>query len=269
MHSVDISGQKFHCLKCGICCYNVLREETIDDYGFNFRGEWVRNPKSSLVILYNEKFELEQNLINYDLQARFYPQVVFFMKDYPVGFIYSYQLGVKKKKYCMFYDLSKLECKIYPIRPMICRVYPLGPNSFNGLNFLPEGTCLGATEMIRLVDSSFKEGELVYFPTSQKQMSSAYPVEFFLLTNVMNFNSWELEIILENLGSMFNLEKSMTASRVEEYTLLNFRDFIGWTRKNITNKQQKLMVQQFSQKLEFGKQHFAQQLATMFSKRKF
>lgn len=100
IHSVDISDQKFVCLKCGNCCYNILREKYSGDYAYNFQGELLLNPKTSVTILYNEKYELEQNLLNYDLKARFYPETVFFMKDYPYGFIYSYQLGVKKKKYC-------------------------------------------------------------------------------------------------------------------------------------------------------------------------
>lgn len=78
IHSVDISEQKFNCFKCGNCCYNVLREHNTGEYGYNFQGELVLNPRASLTILNNEKYELEKNLLNYDLQARFYPCTVFF-----------------------------------------------------------------------------------------------------------------------------------------------------------------------------------------------
>jgi len=247
IHSVDISDQKFICLKCGNCCYNVLRENDHGGYAYNFQGELLLNPKTSVTILYNEKYELEQNLLNYDLKARFYPETVFFMKDYPYGFIYSYQLGVKKKKYCMFYDLSKRECKIYPIRPAVCRSDPLGCNAFKGLNLLPEATCMGVIEMLHHVDSSIQEGELVYYPTSQNQMASAFPNEFFLHANIISFSRWELRLILDNLGSMFLDKKDVTPSRVNNYTLLNFHEFLGWARNKITEKHQRLKIQRFSQ----------------------
>lgn len=168
----------------------------------------------------------------------------------------------------MFYDLSKRECKIYPVRPVICRSYPLGRNSLDGSNLLPEATCTGVIEMINSVDPYFKEGELVYFPFSQEQMASVFPVGFLLLTNIIRFNKWELRIILENLGSMFLDEKEVTPSRVKDYTLLNFHEFLGWAKVKITEKHQKLMIQQFTQIFEFGKQHFAQQLANLVSKNK-
>jgi len=268
IHSVDISEQKFNCFKCGNCCYNILREQDTGEYGYNFQGELVLNPKASVTILYNEKYELEQNLLNYGLKARFYPETVFFMKDYPYGFVYSYQLGVIKKKYCMFYDLSKRECKIYPIRPIICRSYPLGCNAFKGLNLLPEATCTGVIEMINHVDPYVKKGELVYYPFSQDQMASAFSIEFFLRANIINFTRWELKMILDKLGSMFLDEKNVTPSRVNNYTLLNFHEFLGWAKDKITEKHQRLKIQQFTQIFELGKQHFAQQLANLVSKHK-
>ncbi len=268
IHSVDISDQTFNCVKCGNCCYNVLREHNTGEYGYNFRGELVLNPKTSLTILYNEKYELKQNLLKFDLQARFYPEMVFFMKDYPYGFEYSYQLGVKKKKYCLFYDLSKRECKVYPVRPIICRTYPLGCNAFEGSNLLPEATCTGVKEMINQVDPYIKEGELVYYPFSQNQMASVFRSEFFLGANIIGFTRWELKIILDNLGSMFLDDKSVTPSRVSDYTLLNFQEFLGWAKVKITDKHQKLTIQLFSQNLELGKQHFAEQLVNLVSKKK-
>ena len=269
LHSVDISSQKFKCFRCGNCCYDVLREQNTANYSYNFQGDLVKNPKTSLIILYNEKYELAHNLLEYGFQGRYYPETVFFMKDYPYAFIYSYQLGVKKKKYCMFYDLSKRECKIYSIRPVICRSYPLGCNAFEGSNLLPEATCTGVIEMIHQVDPSVIEGELVYYPSSQDQMASVFLTEFFLQANIMNFSRWELKIILENLGSMFLKDKDVIPSRVKDYTLLNFREFHEWAKNKITNKQQKLMIQRFSQNMDSGKQYFAQQLANSVKKHKY
>lgn len=268
LHSIDISEQRFNCLKCGNCCYSVLREHDTGEYGYNFRGELVLNPATSLTILYNEKYELEQNLLHYDLKARFYPEMVFFMKDYPYGFVYSYQLGVKKKKYCMFYDLSKRECKIYPIRPVICRSYPLGCNAFEGSNLLPEATCTGVKNMIHQIDPGVIEGELVYYPSSQDQMNSAFPAEFFLRANIINFSKWELRIILENLGSMFLKDKDVIPSKMKDYTLLNFKEFLSWAKVKINNKHQTLKIQRFSQNLDAGKRYFVQQLANGVKKHK-
>ena len=223
---------------------------------------------TSLAILYSEKYELEQNLLNYDLEARFYPQMVFFMKDNPYGFIYSYQLGVKKKKYCMFYDLSKRECKIYPIRPAVCRSYPLGCNAFEGMTLLPEASCTGVKEMLHQVDPTIEDGELGYYPISQEQMASAFPNEFFLRVNILNFIIWEVSIILDHLGTIFLGEKNVTPSRVSNYTLLNFQEFLSWAKHNITEKQQNSKIRRFSQEFDFGKQHFEQELANLVMRSK-
>lgn len=64
IHSVDISDHKFSCHRCGNCCYNVLRVKDQGVYAYNFQGELVLNPKTSVAILYNEKYELEQNLLS-------------------------------------------------------------------------------------------------------------------------------------------------------------------------------------------------------------
>lgn len=262
IHSIDISEQKFTCFKCGNCCDNILREQNISGYAYNFQGDLVMNPKTSLAILYNEKYELEKNLRSYGLQARIYPAIVFFMKDYPYGFIYNYQLGVNKKNSCMFYDPSKRECEIYPIRPLVCRTYPLGCNALSGMNLLPEATCMGVEKMLSQVDPFIKVGDPVYYPDSQRQMSLVFPEEFYIHANTLNFNKWEIETIVNNLGSMFLAGVEVTPPRVSNYALLNFREFIGWAKHRITKKYEKLKVQRFSQELEYGKQSFTRSLVS-------
>ena len=50
----------------------------------------------------------------YNLDLSVYPQGVFFMKDFPVGFIFMYQMGVSMPSLRIYFDVAlKDEVKIY------------------------------------------------------------------------------------------------------------------------------------------------------------
>ncbi len=83
-----------------------------------------------------------------------------------------------------------------------------------------------------------------------------------MFLNEENLNKWELETIMHNLGSMFLADTEVTPPRVSNYTLLNFREFLGWAKSRITKKYEKLKVHRFSQELEYGKHSFAQNIVT-------
>ncbi len=156
---LDLKKFNFECVKCGNCCYNVLRKRDSSSYGYNFQGNFTLNPQESVSILYTEIPELKKNLSNnYNLELQVHPEFVFFMRDVKVGFIYQYQLGVKKKKFCRYYDIRKRECKIYPIRPSICRSYPLALN-LNDTTFPTiEPTCTGITNEVKKQFPNLKDG---------------------------------------------------------------------------------------------------------------
>ena len=129
---LDLKKVNFTCRKCGNCCYNILRKVEIGQYGYNFQGKFTYNPQTSVSISYTEVPELKKNLYNqYILELDIHPGDVFFMKDFSIGFIFDYQLEVKKKKYCRYYDIRERVCTIHPIRPTACRAYPFTVNLNN------------------------------------------------------------------------------------------------------------------------------------------
>ena len=61
MKTLEITNYKFKCLKCGNCCYRAvipyhLRQSI---YSYNFRGEFVLNPSTSVSVHHLEKPPLE------------------------------------------------------------------------------------------------------------------------------------------------------------------------------------------------------------------
>jgi len=113
-------------MKCGNCCKNILVKKQIPNPSYNYNGRFKFNPATSLIVNYQEKHKIEKYLKNSsNLEFKIYPMEAFFMKDFPIGFIYEYQLGIKEKKYCFYYDIENKKCKIYPYRPAVCKYFPL------------------------------------------------------------------------------------------------------------------------------------------------
>ncbi len=82
-----------------------MRNTEFGDYGYNFQGNFTYNPQVSVSIPFSEIPELKKNLSNhYNLGLQVHPEFVLFMRNIQVGFIFQYQLGVKKKKYCRYYN---------------------------------------------------------------------------------------------------------------------------------------------------------------------
>ena len=158
--TLDLKNFNFECVRCGNCCYNILRKMESGSYGYNFQGNFTYEPQVSATIPFSEIPELRKNLFNnYNVELRVLPEFVLFMRDINVGFVYQYKLGVKKKKFCYYYDIRKRECKIYPIRPSTCRSYPLTLNMNNPTFPTIEPTCTGITNEIKKQFPNMKEGE--------------------------------------------------------------------------------------------------------------
>ncbi len=125
----------------------------------SFQGKFAYNPQTSVSIHYIEVNELKKDLYNqYNLELDVHPGEVFFMKDYSKGFIFEYHLGVKKKKYCRYYDIRKRVCKIHPIRPTACRSYSLTVNLNNPTFPTIEGTCMEILEEVKKQFPNMRKG---------------------------------------------------------------------------------------------------------------
>ena len=232
---VDLKRFNFECVRCGNCCYNVLRKMESGDHGYNFRGEFRYNPLSSVSILYTEIPELRENLYNhYKMELDIHPQHVFFMKEFPIGFIFQYQLGVKKKKYCRYYDIQKRICKIYPIRPSTCREYPLSMNP-NNLTFPSiELTCTGIIKEIKKQFPDLKEGEPSHF--NSLDIFGVFLTEALTYQMMHFYRVSQLEILKLDLGDLFLDSREITPQRIESHELVDFGEFFTWAFNNITNK---------------------------------
>ena len=232
---LDLKKFNFECVRCGNCCYNVSRKRESGDYGYNFQGSFTSNPQVSVSIPFSEIPELKKNLSNeYNLELQVHPEFVLFMRDIKVGFIYQYQLGVKKKKYCRYYDIRKRECKIYPIRPSTCRSYPLSLNINNPTFPTIEPTCTGISNELKKQFPNMKEGEAYNF--SSDGLINAFFYEFLLFQITNEFLVSQLHLILSNLDFIFLEPDIITPQKVEGYKLLDFSQFFEWAKDRIKEK---------------------------------
>ena len=232
---LDLKKLDFKCIKCGNCCYNALRQMGIGVYGYNFRGELTYNPQVSVTIPYTEVPELRENLYNqYNLGLKVYPEYVLFMKDFPVGFIVQYQMGVKKKKFCRYYDIQKRECKIYSIRPSTCRAYPLTANPENPTFPTIESTCKGISKAIEKQFPNMREGEP--YQINNFEMIQAFFHEFLTFQVIHEFILSQIELILSNLGFLFLDSYMITPEKIEGYELIDFSQFFRWVKTHVQDK---------------------------------
>ncbi len=232
---LDFKNFNFECVRCGNCCYNILRKIEFGDYGYNFQGNLTYNPQRSLTIPFFEIPELKKNLSNkYNLELQVHPEFVFFMRDFQVGFIYQYQLGVKKKKYCRYYDIRKRQCKIYPVRPSVCRSYPLALNINNSTFPTIDTSCTGITNEIKKQFPNMKEGGTYNF--NIEGLIKAFLHEFLIYQITHEYLVSQLQIILSNLALIFLDPDIITPQKVEGYKLLDFSQFFEWTKDYFKEK---------------------------------
>ncbi|HEC40613.1 MAG TPA: YkgJ family cysteine cluster protein [bacterium] len=231
----DISKINFKCTRCGNCCYNVLRKMEHGHYNYDFQGNFVYNPQVSVSVLYTEVPGLEKNLKEkYNLELKVHPAYVLFLKDFQVGFIYEYQVGVKKKKYCRYYDLRKRLCKIYSIRPSSCRSYPLTLNTSNPTFPSIEPICTGIINEINKQNPNMREGDLFNF--SKTGLIKAFFQEFLIFQVTCQFLLSQLDTILSHLGFLFFDPNMVKPHKVERFKLLDFDQFFGWAEDHIKDK---------------------------------
>ncbi|KKM85854.1 hypothetical protein LCGC14_1284870 [marine sediment metagenome] len=233
--SFDIAKINFKCTRCGNCCYNVLRKMEYGYYNYDFRGNFIYNPQVSVSVFFTEIPDLEKNLKEkYNLELKVHPAYVLFLKDFQVGFIYQYQVGVKKKKYCQYYDMRKRVCKIYPIRPSTCRSYPLTINTSNLTFPSIEPICTGIMNGINNQIPNMREGD--FFNFSQAGLIKAFFQEFLIFQVTCEFLMSQLNIILSHLDFLFFDPSELKPQKVEGYKLLDFSEFFKWSKYNIKEK---------------------------------
>lgn len=116
-------------------------------------------------------------------------------------------MGVKKKKYCMFYELEKRRCKIYPIRPITCKTYPLTMKYYN-LDVIPviDGG-------YRTVIDAIQHEDLKEYMNPKKN----FPVQYSIFYETIHYWINRTFIFASTMGSLFlDIDKG-TLKRVEDF----------------------------------------------------
>lgn len=248
MKNLYFSKFQFKCTLCGDCCYNALVKSKLNIYSYNYNGKFVFNPRTSITVNYNEKPQLEKNLKQkYNLSPRLYPYLVFFLKDFPFGFIYEYQIGVKKNKFCMFYNINTRKCKIFPIRPAVCKYHPLvfNPDKLKIPKFEVECTAI----LNNLLKKNLKEGDKFKLEYPDNLIKSAFPLEYEIFLNTRYYWFCKHAFLMESLCSLFIYSEEITPKLVKDYKLLDFNNFIKWGNKNLINTKFALNFKKYKQEL--------------------
>jgi len=235
---ISYKNYRFECLKCGTCCYNMLVQSNIPWSGYNYKGEFVYNPTTSIIVHYLEKSDIENTIKNkYSFQLKFHPYNVFFLKEHKVGFIYDYQIGVKKNKFCHYYNRNERKCKIYSIRPAICRYYPLTLNLENLKNPRPDKLCPLIQKKIDEDCPKIQYGDLLIYDTSEDILQEAFPEEYkiFMKTRFYWFQS--IEYIFSMFQDFILSPAILTPKLVENYTLKDMSQFFDWCETNLKVRQ--------------------------------
>ena len=243
MDRLDLSNFHFTCSLCGDCCYNVVRKVETTSYAYDCQGKLTQNPEISVTIPYTELPTLKTNIRQlYNLDLRVYPQEVFFLKDYPIGFIYMYHLGVKKRKYCIFYDIHQRKCKIYSARPSACRIFPLVFNPDN-INFPTiEWACTGIENEFKRQFPALKVGQA--FEINNIELAHAFLDEFSLFVLNNEFMLSLFHLIVPHLGFLLLNGEPITPERISNYQLHDFSQFFTWTLSNIRNQKTRLLLKE-------------------------
>jgi Fe-S-cluster containining protein len=126
---VNLEGYIFNCLCCGKCCKVLVKTEFSKKeliYRYNYQGKLSKSPFTTTTVYYNERKKIAKYIDkNIEMSDEiFVPYESLFLKDYPIEFVYSYQVKTHGK-WCIFNDRDKLSCNIYPVRPLVCKTYPL------------------------------------------------------------------------------------------------------------------------------------------------
>jgi len=249
MRQLDFKKFNFKCLLCGNCCYNVLRKVKTTDYAYDYHSNFTQNPEISVAIPYTELPKLKINIRQqYNLDLRVHPQGVFFMKDFPVGFIYLYQMGVKKKKYCMFYDIRQRKCKIYSVRPSTCRSFPLIFNPRNISFPSIEWACTEIENEVRKQFPTMKDKQV--FQLDNIELARTFLDEFMIFNLHNEFMISLAHLIFSNLGFLFLDTESITSERINSYELRDFYQFFTWGHVNIRNEKARLLLNEVQTRYE-------------------
>lgn len=189
---------KFECIKCGICCKNLIgkiKESSLLASGEHLNAVFLAQPidKIGLSVFDWEKEIMEEEGRKLDIQVRFLPLHFLVDKIDEKAVVLSWMLSHIN---CPF--LKNDECLIYEKRPLICRSYPITfleiKKSFDGFDIDIEIS----KECPKIVEIEFDEN--VYFDEFVRKYYEIYGETFkdaVLLFLVNSFVRNLIKILIE------------------------------------------------------------------------
>jgi len=230
---------KFKCLQCGNCCSTLLDNAMISPIpSFNHKGIFVKKPKNGVIIFQFEIDKIKRNLTQEQLSKINYGTTIF-LKDYPVGFVATYQIEYNKYGHCSFFDFRTKKCNIYNFRPFSCRLHPL---FYSGnFTFTMGGGDLSRcksiqSEIAHQNSINIENIDITHFEFSDNELIHSFP----------SFTQEKLKIVQIDLVGHIFLDYffdiiildpiQLTPNRIEIYKLLDFKNFTKWFKINIKNK---------------------------------
>lgn len=236
----------FKCEKCGNCCYNIITDGgEYPRFCYNYEGIFEINPKTSVIVHYKEKPGIEKYIIsNTNLKPKFMPMHLLFLRDYPIGFIYEYQLGVKKNRFCHYYYNKNRKCKIYEKRPAVCSYYPL---RFSENNPRMPGVNLNCSDIKKELPN-LKKGDIVIQKFEYNDLLLAFPREYkvFLKTRF----DWFVKVsyIFYAFKHLFIPPNEVHPNQIRDYRLVDMSEFFTWASKNLKTSRDRSILREVKEK---------------------
>ena len=250
MKQVSFNKYKFYCNRCGDCCYDVLVKRQIPVPLYDHTGRFKFNPNTSAIVNYHEKPDIEKfikNKTNFNVNIK--PMEVFFFKDFQIGFIYEYQMGVEDKQNCYYYDKKNRRCNIYLHRPAVCKYFPLQIANQNFHIPKPSTDC----PLIRIyIDNQYKvkNKEKIQFKIDYDHLKIAFPKEYKL------FLKTRAEWYIQNLyfskffGDLLIPLSELSPKRIKGYEIRDMTYFLEWAKSNFKEPEKISLLEEYKENYE-------------------
>ena len=257
---VKLEGYTFNCLRCGKCCKVLTKTELSRKkliYRHDYQGKLSKSPFTTTTIYYNERKKIIKYIdknINMSNEP-FVPFESFFLKDFPIEFVYSYQVKTNGK-WCVFYDIDNRSCNLYPIRPLVCKTYPLYiDRAILDGNLIDKPNIANCTS----VDGEIKRR----YPHIQNIMNvrfdpkySTYEIQFPNQSEHFKIGVYierKVKSFLEVWIDLFINPFKIIPNRVRKYEQLDMSQFWSWLSENKENLDKKKIltaIRTYKQKID-------------------
>ncbi len=255
---VKLDGYTFNCLRCGICCKVIVKTRFSKMkllYRYNYHGKLSNTPTTTTTVFFNEVKKISKYIKKKEESKEFFvPFESFFLKDYPVEFVYTYQVKTNGK-WCTFYDLNKKNCKIYPTRPLICKSYPLYVDkAIEGgvsVDYPNIANCSSADNEIKKRYPQIQNIMNVRFDTKYSTYEIQFPnqAKYFKLTVYL---ARKVNTFLEVWNDLFINPLIVNPNMVRKYERLDMSQFWAWLSENkedLDKRWLKVTIRKYKQKI--------------------